>query len=86
MCLDLQNNQAPDGYSLEEFAGDFNLVGSGSCPVGSPSANCQTLLGNRGNRGGANVATTNPPFVNVEVGATIDVVAGACQQPSGGIF
>ncbi len=86
LCLDLQNNQAPDGYSLEEFAGDFNLVGSGTCPVGSPSPNCQTLLGNRGNRGGANVATTNPPFVNVEVGASIDVVAGACQQPSGGIF
>jgi hypothetical protein len=86
LCLDLQNNQAPDGYSLEEFAGDFNLVGSGTCPVGSPSPNCQTLLGNRGNRGGSNVATTNPPFVNVEAGATIDVVAGACQQPSGGIF
>ncbi len=86
LCLDLQNNRAPDGYSLEEFGGDFNLVGSGTCPVGSPSANCQTLLGNRGNRGGSNVATTNPPFVNVEVGATIDVVPGACQQPSGGIF
>jgi hypothetical protein len=86
LCLDLQNNQAPDGYSLEEFAGDFNLVGSGTCPVGSPSPSCQTLLGNRGNRGGANVATTNPPFVNVEVGSTIDVVAGACQQPAGGIF
>jgi len=83
LCLDLQNNQAPDGYSLEEFAGDFNLVGSGSCPVGNPSPNCQTLLGNRGNRGGSNVATTNPPFVNVEVGATIDIQAAACQLPTG---
>ena len=86
LCLDLQNNEAPDGYSLEEFAGDFNLIGSGTCPVGSPSAGCQTVLGNRGNRGGSNVATTNPPFVNVEVGASIDVVAGACQVPSGAIF
>ena len=82
LCLDLQNNQAPDGYSVEEFAGNFNLVGSGTCPVGSPSPSCQTLLGNRGNRGGGNVATTNPPFVNVEVGSSITVVAGPCQQPS----
>jgi hypothetical protein len=84
LCLDLQNNQAPDGYSLEEFAGDFNLVGSGSCPAGSPSAGCQALLGSRGNLGGSNVSTTNPPFVNVE--GTIDIVAAACQQPTGGIF
>lgn len=86
LCLDLQNNRAPDGYSLEEFAGDFNLVGSGTCPVGSPSAACATLLGARGNLGGANSPTTSPPFVNVEVGSTIDVVPGACLQPSGPIF
>ena len=85
LCLDLQNNQAPDGYSIEEFAGDFNLVGSGTCAPGSPSVTCSNLLGARGNRGGANVATTNPPFVNVE-NPTIDVVAAACLQPSGGIF
>jgi hypothetical protein len=85
LCLDLQNNQAPDGYSIEEFAGDFNLVGSGNCSPGSPSPTCQTLLGNRGNRGGSNVATTNPPFVNVP-NPTIDVVAGSCLQPTGGIF
>jgi hypothetical protein len=84
LCLDLQNNQAPDGYSLEEFAGDLNLVGSGSCPVGSPSAGCQTLLGAKGNLGGSNVSTTSPPFVNVA--GTIDIVVAACQQPTGGIF
>jgi hypothetical protein len=84
LCLDLQNNQAPDGYSLEEFAGDLNLVGSGSCPAGTPSASCQTLLGAKGNLGGSNVATTSPPFVNVS--GTIDVVASACQQPAGSIF
>lgn len=86
LCLDLQNNRAPDGYSIEEFAGDFNLVGSGSCGVGTPSATCATLLGNSGNRGGANVATTNPPYVNVPVGSTVDIVATPCAQPSGAIF
>jgi hypothetical protein len=84
LCLDLQNNRAPDGYSLEEFAGDLNLVGSGSCLAGSPSASCQALLGARGNLGGSDVATTSPPFVNVS--GTIDVVAAACQQPAGSIF
>jgi hypothetical protein len=85
VCANLNNNQADDGYSLEEPVGTFNVVGAGSCPVGGPSANCQTVLGNRGNRGGANSLLTNPPFVRV-VANPLTVTAAACAVPTGGPF
>ncbi len=85
VCVDMINNRADDGYSLENFAGTMRTVGSGTCPVGSPSAACQTVMGNRGNRGGANSLLTNPPFVNV-INAAVTVGAATCTIPSGGPF
>ncbi len=85
VCADLMNNLADDGYSLEPLAGTMRTVGAGSCPVGAPSANCQTVLGNRGNRGGANNMNTNPPFVRV-VNAAVTVGAAVCTIPNGGPF
>ncbi len=85
VCTNLTNNQADDGYSLEPIVGGINTVGAGTCPIGSPSANCQTVLGNRNNRGGANNLLTNPPFVRV-VGNAVSVVGAACAVPTGGPF
>lgn len=84
VCGRFQGNQSPDGYSLEQFAGTLRTVGTGTCPAGSPSAGCQTVLQSNGNSGSGGVGTTNPPFVNV-VG-TVTVNATACPVPSGGPF
>jgi hypothetical protein len=84
LCLNLQNNTAPDGYGLEQYAGTFNLyrpAGSGTCP---PNVVCQTALAVNGNTGGAGSAATTPPAVTVA--GTINVVPTACGIPSGGIF
>jgi hypothetical protein len=84
LCMNLQNNTAPDGYSLEQFDASqtvnlFRTGGSGSCTAASP-ANCQNALTANNNTGGSNNASTTPPFVNV-VG-TVNVVAAACQLPN----
>lgn len=84
-CVDMTSNQADDGYSLEPFAGTMRTVGAGTCPVGSPSASCQTVMGNRNNRGGANSLLTNPPLVNV-INAAVTVSGVACATPTGGPF
>jgi len=84
VCANFQNNQSPDGYSLEQLLGTVRTVGTGTCPAGSPSANCQTVLGNRGNQGSAGVGTAVPPFVNVF--GTVTVNAVDCPLPSGAPF
>jgi hypothetical protein len=81
--MNLRNNTAPDGYSLEQFVASqavnlFTAGGSGTCTAGSP-ANCQNALTANANTGGGNNPATTPPFVNV-VG-TVTVVAAACQAP-----
>jgi hypothetical protein len=84
--MNLQNNTAPDGYSLEQFNASqtvnvFTAGGSGICTAPGSPGNYQNALQANGNTGGAgNAAATNPPFVNV-VG-TVNVVPVACQQPS----
>jgi hypothetical protein len=85
VCSNFNNNRADDGYSLEPLAGSISTVGAGTCPVGSPSPNCQAVLGNRNNRGGSNSLLTNPPFVRV-VGSAVSVVGAPCAVPSGGPF
>jgi uncharacterized repeat protein (TIGR01451 family) len=85
VCTNFTNNRAEDGYSLEPTTGTMSTVGTGTCPVGAPSASCQTLLGNRGNRGGANSLATNPPFVRV-VNNAVSVVGTPCATPTGGPF
>lgn len=85
VCTNFTNNRAEDGYSLELFEGSMSTVGSGSCPVGVPPTACQTVLGNRTNRGGSNNLLTNPPFVRV-VGADVTVTPTACAVPTGGPF
>ncbi len=85
VCVNMTNNLADDGYSLEPAAGSMRTVGSGACPVGAPSAACQNVLGNRGNRGGANNINTNPPFVRV-FNAAVAVSTTNCSVPNGGPF
>ncbi len=84
-CVDMTSNQADDGYALEVQAGTMRTVGAGTCPTGSPSAACQTVLGNRNNRGGANSLLTNPPFVNVPF-TPVTVSGVTCAIPTGGPF
>jgi hypothetical protein len=86
VCANFQNNQSPDGYSLERIGavGTVRTVGTGSCAVGSPSATCQAVLQANGNQGGAGVGTTVPPFVNVF--GPVTVSAPACAVPTGGPF
>jgi hypothetical protein len=84
LCLNLQNNAAPDGYGLERYAGTFNLYqpsGSGTCP---PNSVCQLALAANGNSGGAGNGATLPPAVTVA--GTINIVPTACAIPTGGIF
>lgn len=85
VCVNWNNNRAEDGYSLEESVGTMSVVGAGTCSVGAPSVDCQTVLGNRGNRGGANNVNTNPPFVRVTPNA-LTVTGTACAVPTGGPF
>jgi hypothetical protein len=85
LCVALTDNQSPDGYSLEHFAGTFNLDNGADAFTGACSAaQCQTVLQTNNNRGGAGVGTTNPPFVNVL--GTVNVVNATCPTPTGGIF
>ncbi|HYO78801.1 MAG TPA: hypothetical protein VE010_20235, partial [Thermoanaerobaculia bacterium] len=84
LCLNLQNNSAADGYSIERYAGTFNLYtpgGSGTCP---PNTLCQNALDANGNTGGNGSASTDPAVVNVQ--GTISLVPAACGVPSGSIF
>jgi hypothetical protein len=85
LCMNLQNNAAPDGYSLEQFDASqtvnvFTPGGSGTCTAPGSPGNCQNALNANNNTGGSNNPNTTPPFVNV-VG-TVNVVAVACQEPS----
>jgi hypothetical protein len=84
ICLNLQNNAAPDGYSLEQYAGTMKVYtpgGSGTCP---PNTICQNAIDVNGNTGGGGNPVTDPPAVNVQ--GTINLVPTACGVPSGGIF
>jgi hypothetical protein len=83
-CVNLKNNTAPDGYSLEQFNASqtlnvFTAGGSGTCTAPGSPGNCQNALNANNNKGGSNNANTTPPFVNV-VG-TVNVVSVACQEP-----
>jgi hypothetical protein len=83
-CVNLKNNTAPDGYSLEQLVAGhtlnvFTTGGSGTCTAPGSPGNCQNALNANNNTGGSNNANTTPPFVNV-VG-TVNVVATACQEP-----
>jgi hypothetical protein len=84
-CVNLQNNTAPDGYSLEQLnpghtLNVFTPGGSGTCTAPGSPGNCQNALNANNNTGGTNNPNTAPPFVNV-VG-TVNVAAVACQVPS----
>jgi hypothetical protein len=82
LCLGLLNNTAPDGYSLEQFAGTFNLSrGAGAFTGVCTTPQCQGILQANNNRGGGGVSTTNPPFTNVF--GTVNVTAATCQLPVG---
>jgi hypothetical protein len=84
-CVNLKNNTAPDGYSLEQFDASqtlnvFTTGGSGTCTAPGSPGNCQNALNANLNKGGSNNANTTPPFVNV-VG-TVNVVSTACLEPT----
>ena len=85
LCMNLKNNTAPDGYSLEQFDASqtvnvFTAGGSGTCTTAFPeTGNCRNALNANNNKGGGGVATTTPPVVNVF--NTVNVVSVACQEP-----
>jgi hypothetical protein len=85
LCVNLQNNTAPDGYSLEQFDASqtvnvFTPGGTGTCTAPGSPGNCQDALDDNNNTGGGGNPATDPPFVNV-VG-TVNVVSVSCQLPT----
>jgi methionine-rich copper-binding protein CopC len=82
MCVSLTDNESPDGYSLEQFAGTFNLDNGVDAFTGVCSAaQCQAVLNSNGNTGAGGVGTAAPPFVNVL--GTVNVVNTTCPTPTG---
>lgn len=88
VCAALRNNQAPDGYALEQHAGVIDLYSwssgaTGSCTAGTP-ASCVTALAGNNNTGNAGNPLATPPALSLT--GTITITPAACGLPSGGIF